>query len=133
MASQVIENDIRPLVNSGDFGGAVKAFYDKSIQILSGELPIGYTTSASSSSSSDDSSQFRIVIVGFIIGMSLRSVFGKKTKKIKSKKVKNILKIGVPSLIAVLIFLFFIFSAAFVSTIIIFLIVGIVFGFLGLW
>jgi len=43
MASQVIE-DIRPLVNSGDFYGAVKLFYERSMQIIGWELPEGYTT-----------------------------------------------------------------------------------------
>jgi len=47
MASRVIEQDIRPLVNSGDFYNAVKIFYERSASIISGEIPIGYTSTAS--------------------------------------------------------------------------------------
>lgn len=47
MASQVIENDIRPLVNAGDIAGAIKIFYERSQQIIGGEIPVGYTTSSS--------------------------------------------------------------------------------------
>jgi len=46
MASQVIENDIRPLVNSGDIAGAIKVFYERSKQIIGGEIPTGYTDSS---------------------------------------------------------------------------------------
>jgi uncharacterized membrane protein YgcG len=123
MASQVIENDIRPLVNSGDFAGAVKVFYERSEQILSGEIPVGYSTTASSSTTSSDSN-FWIVIVGFFIGVALRNIF---KKKLKSKKDKNTLKVIVSVIGSIFIFLFFIFSAAFVGLIIMLLIVGIIF------
>ncbi len=63
MASQVIENDIRPLVNSGDFYGAVKVFYERSAQILSGEMPVGYTTSSTATTSDNEN---YLPIAGFI-------------------------------------------------------------------
>jgi uncharacterized membrane protein YgcG len=34
IASQIIENDIRPLVNAEDFYGAIHAFYEKSKQVI---------------------------------------------------------------------------------------------------
>ena len=64
MASQVIENDIRPLVNSGDIAGAITAFYQRSEEILSGEIPAGYQTQSASNDSGK--SVYIAVIIGFL-------------------------------------------------------------------
>lgn len=37
VASQILENNIRPLVNNGDFYGSINAFYEKSKQVIAGE------------------------------------------------------------------------------------------------
>lgn len=38
LASQIIEQSVRPLVNSGDYAGAIQAFYARAAQaITSGE------------------------------------------------------------------------------------------------
>jgi uncharacterized membrane protein YgcG len=42
IAQQVID-EIRPFINNADFYGAVKLFYERSIQIIGGEMPQGYT------------------------------------------------------------------------------------------
>ncbi len=34
IANRIIEEHIRPLVNSGDFAGAVKVFYEKSAEVI---------------------------------------------------------------------------------------------------
>jgi len=64
MASQVIENDIRPLVNSGNIAGAIKVFYQRSEEILSGEIPAGYQTQ--SVSNDNGKSVYIAVIIGFL-------------------------------------------------------------------
>jgi uncharacterized protein len=38
IANRIIEENIRPLVNAGDFVGAVKVFYSKSAEIIAGEF-----------------------------------------------------------------------------------------------
>ena len=40
VASQIIENDIRPLVNNGDFYGAIRVFYEKSKQVIAWEYVV---------------------------------------------------------------------------------------------
>ena len=51
LASRFIEENIRPLVNSGDFAGAIRMFYDKWIAAISSDEPpqIQYTSNSSSS------------------------------------------------------------------------------------
>lgn len=66
LASQVIENDIRPLVNSGDIAGAIKVFYQRSEEILSGEIPTGYTTTPAKK---DSSTTYIAIIIGFFLGI----------------------------------------------------------------
>lgn len=75
MASQVIENDIRPLVNSGDIAGAIKVFYARSQQIIGGEIPVGYT------SSSQDDLLYLFVFLGALLGYLLRFLYKKKKLK----------------------------------------------------
>lgn len=62
LASQVIENDVRPLVNSGDIAGAIKIFYERSQQIIGGEIPVGYTTSTG-----EDNSSYIAIFIGFFL------------------------------------------------------------------
>ncbi len=51
LASRIIEEDVRPLVNSGDFAGAIRKFYERSIQAIdTGE----WTQYAASSSNIED-------------------------------------------------------------------------------
>ena len=72
MASQVIENDIRPLVNSGDIAGAITAFYQRSAEILSGEIPAGYATTSSSDDNSSTNFPYIGALIGFFLGLGLR-------------------------------------------------------------
>ena len=62
MASQIIENDIRPLVNNGDIAGAVKIFYERSEQIIAGEYTV-----ATQSTSQDKSFTYMGILIGFIL------------------------------------------------------------------
>ncbi len=72
MASQLIENDIRPLVNSGDIAGAIKVFYERSKQIIWWEIPEGYT------SSSDESLLYVFLFLWFLLWLILRLLYKKK-------------------------------------------------------
>jgi len=69
MASQVIENDIRPLVNSGDIAGAIGVFYQRSAEILSGELPAGYETTSPSDDTSSSNFPYIGALIGFFLGL----------------------------------------------------------------
>ena len=90
MASQVIENDIRPLVNSWDIAGAIKAFYEKSEQILSGELPAGYTTVTAVGEKKDDSFVYIALIIGFFLWMGLKRFLKWWFKTLKKPLKKRI-------------------------------------------
>lgn len=101
MASQVIENDIRPLVNSGDFVWAIRAFYSKSEQIIWGEIPAWY-------SDDSDDSFYIFLFVWFILWYILRvtRVFSKiKNHAVSSRRNYWIfLLIGVFSILILSVF-----------------------------
>ncbi|MEI7563102.1 MAG: TPM domain-containing protein [bacterium] len=46
IANRIIEENIRPLVNAGDFYGAIKAFYSKSAEVIGGEFTMDTWTSS---------------------------------------------------------------------------------------
>jgi len=61
LANRMIENDIRPYVNSGDRYTAVNNFYIKSMQIISGDIPQEYI-SDSQNLNTDSKSEFYMAI-----------------------------------------------------------------------
>ena len=71
LANRIIEENIRPLVNSGDFYGATKAFYEKSAEVIGGEYANTQATSSTDTSSSDQYSGkgvFWIFVFGVFLG-----------------------------------------------------------------
>ena len=90
MASQVIENDIRPLVNSGDIAGAIKVFYERSKQIIWWEIPAGYTTVTSVGEKKDDSIIYIWLIIGFFLWMGLKRFLKGWFKTLKKPLKKRI-------------------------------------------
>lgn len=124
MASQVIENDIRPLVNSGDFAGAVKAFYERSIQILSWEIPVGYTTTVDKK---DDSFAYVALIIGFFLWMGL-----KKFLKWSFKTLKKPLKKGIGIWLSIFFIFAFLAGIYLAGTFLLLLFFGIIFGVVGI-
>ena len=69
-ASQIIEQDIRPLVNSGDYYGAIKAFYARSADVIGGEYQSTSPDTSSSSSTSSPSSgadNFKALFFLFVV------------------------------------------------------------------
>lgn len=78
IAWQLIENDIRPLVNSGDIAGAIKVFYEKSQQIIWWEIPVDYSTTSDSENSDV---LYIFMFFGFILGFLLRSLYKKRDKR----------------------------------------------------
>jgi len=82
MASQVIE-DVRPLVNSGDFYWAIKLFYERSQQILGWETPEWYTKPEN-----NDAWYILCVFLWFFAGIFFMEFLLKKLKK-KKKKPHN--------------------------------------------
>lgn len=125
MASQVIENDIRPLVNSGDIAAAIRVFYERSKQIIWGEIPLGYTDPADIP---DESNMYLAVFLWFLLGVWLKR-FGKWYYKTLSKQIKKILAIWLS-----LFFLFaFLVGIYFVGTFLLWLFFGIIFGIAGIF
>ncbi len=121
MASQVIENDIRPLVDNGDIAGAIKVFYEKSKQIIGGEIPV-ISTSASTEKSDDSFVGFAI-FVWFFLWVWLRR-FLKKWKKWSLKK-------WITLWLSLLFSLLFFVGIYFVGMLLLFVAIGIFFGLIG--
>lgn len=121
MASQVIENDVRPLVNSGDIAGAIKVFYDRSQQIIWWEIPVGYSTT------SEDDSSYIFIFFGFILGYFLRFFY-------RNKKLKKILpKIGNNFWIALAIGIVVIAIFTLVTQFVLYFLMWVLFGFWWIW
>lgn len=85
IASQIIENDIRPLVNSDDFYDAVKIFYERSEQVIAWEytvdkVAVWYWVL------SDENLFWSIMFLFWIIGGALLQFI----TRLLSKKVRNI-------------------------------------------
>ncbi len=117
MASQVIENDIRPLVNAGDIAGAIKIFYERSQQIIGGEIPVGYTTS---SSFWQDDSMYIAMFLGFVLWLWIKRLWKLRSTKHTKKSF-------------LIWFAFFFLGALFVGiyfigTVLLFVSLGILFG-----
>lgn len=80
LASQIIEQSVRSLVNSGDYAGAIQAFYARAEQaITSGE---GKALVAQTEDQQDNGSFLLLIaFAGFVVGRSL-----KRSKRSGKKK-----------------------------------------------
>jgi len=125
MASQVIENDIRPLVNSGDIAGAINIFYERSKQIIWWEIPLGYSTISWATL------LYMYVFFGFILGYILRFFYKKKKIKNHFSKYGNNFWIAIFVGIAVIIIL------TFVTQFVLYFLMWLIFGrwwvWVGIW
>jgi len=121
LANRMIENDIRPYVNSGDWYSAVNNFYTKSMQIISWDVPAEYRTNDNKNLNMDSDYLYIVIFLWFIIGGILKSIINKKTNK-KKNKIKTIISssLGI---------LWFVFLAVWITFLWIFLLL-IVFGLL---
>jgi len=91
LASRIIEEDVRPLVDKGDFAWAIRAFYDRSISAISTDEAATIQSSSSDYLSNDDFKMF--LFVGFmftaLIFPSFLKILRYKTKKAKHPEVSN--------------------------------------------
>ncbi|AHB41306.1 Beta-propeller protein [candidate division SR1 bacterium RAAC1_SR1_1] len=118
LVKRIIENDIRPLVNSGDFAGAVRIFYERCSEAI--DTDEAATLSKTISFSSEQKSE-GYWILGMILGFILASL-------IKQKKIpKSVKKIAIPLAIGVVIVLLVWLG----TLLLIGIIAGLVFGFTG--
>lgn len=121
MASQVIENDIRPLVNSGDIAGAIKIFYEKSKQIIGGEIPVTY--SSTSPEKPDDSFIGFAIFIWFFLWIWL--------KRFLKKWQKSSLKKWITIWLSILFSLLFFVGIYFVGMLLFFVALWVFFGLIG--
>jgi len=114
LASRMIEEDIRPLVNSGDFVWAVQKFYDRATEIIAngGDTWDNFVTTSSFKKASDNGIWLIWLVLWFIIASLIKG-------KLKHKKWK---KIALAWVGWVILFLIIWIGAA--------ILVGIVFGFI---
>lgn len=119
LASRIIEEDIRPLVNSGDFTGAIQKFYERSILAIdTGEWKDYQTSTNSLIWKSNDSVWFIGLILWFILASFIKS------KSLKNKWFKKYLIFIITAItIALVIWLS--------VTILIGVIAGLIFAFTG--
>lgn len=123
VASQIIENDIRPLVNKWDFYGAIKVFYEKSKEVIGWEYIADPVDPYAFSSYTVGSEEFKsllfslvfIFIFGTIGFLSARSFFRRQHKKYSTSKQKKMMRwiIGtviVPLCLAIISLFFFLFN-----------------------
>lgn len=89
LASRIIEEDIRPLVNNWDFSGAVRAFYQRSIQAITTDEY--QTVSASTSNSNSEFPWILGLIIGVIFAGFLKSMWS--TKKWSRRYISLVLTI----------------------------------------
>lgn len=94
LASKIIENDIRPLVNAGDFAWAIKAFYVRSEEAISTNEAALYDLSSADYAPISPFIWFInilwfILVMGFDINRALKD---KKTSGVKKWEIQNALK-----------------------------------------
>ncbi|MDD3262746.1 MAG: TPM domain-containing protein [Candidatus Absconditabacteria bacterium] len=117
LVKRIIENDIRPLVDKGDFAGAVNAFYQRCSEAIANDE----ASSIENEFFSVEQKEEGFWIFGLILGFILASL-------IKQKKIKKITKkIGIPLLIVLIVVLIIWLGALLLVGII----AGLVFGFTG--
>ena len=116
IASRIIEQDIRPLVNSGDFAGAVKIFYEKSAQVIGGEYA---NDNSSQNISSSNDFVYLLLFFGFVFGSLAKNLWKKKLPHLK-KSSKKILS----SLLVVLFMFMFLFGIFVVGSALLMLFIG---------
>lgn len=122
MASQVIENDIRPLVNSGDIAGAIKIFYERSKQIIGWEIPVGYSTTTEK-----QEIPYLAIFIGFFLWLGL-----KRYLKWWFKKLSKPFKKGIGIWLSVFFIFAFLAGVYLAGTFLLFLFFGIIFGVIGI-
>ena len=82
LVSRIIEEDIRPLVNSGDFAWAIRAFYDSSIRAISTWEGSQYQDSSPLNNNDKNISFWWVgLVLWFLISVFLKPKFKKKWKK----------------------------------------------------
>lgn len=130
MASRIIENDIRPLVNSWDFYGAVKSFYEKSALAVAWE----YVADGQSLLGWDSSSVYIAVILWFFLGMWLNR-FLKWGFKQLSKKLKKWIGIWLSVFFFVAFLVWIYFAGMFLISLFFWIIFGLIwiFPWFGRW
>jgi len=102
LASRIIEDDIRPLVNKWDFAGAVRAFYTRSISAISSDEWTLYTQQPSNTQWSES-----FWMIWLIFGVIFATLLKKKSF---FKKWKWIQKYFIIALITILFILMFFLS-----------------------
>lgn len=96
LVKRIIEEDIRPLVNSGDFAGAISAYYKKCSEAIDNKESV--SMSSTFSFSSEQESEW-LWIFGMILWFILAAL-------IKQKKIsKSVKKIAIPLLIGLIVVL----------------------------
>ncbi len=117
LVKRIIENDIRPLVDKGDFAWAVNAFYQRCSEAIANDEASSIENEFFSVEQKEEWFRFVWLVLGFILASLI------KQKKIK----KSLKKIGIPLLIWIIILLIIWLG----GLIIIWIIAGLVFGFTG--
>ena len=103
VAKRIIEENIRPLVNTGDFAGAVKIFYSRSAEIIGWEFSIDKRASSAQSYFNEDG--FYMFFMWFMLWLT----WGQRINYLKKKKRLSLFGIkwlGVTSLLLSLFLLF---------------------------
>lgn len=85
LASRIIEENIRPLVNSGDFAGAIQKFYEKSIEIIDTNQS-AWAANSSEEFTSLPKNQNIFWIIGIVLWYILASLIKSKSLKKKASK-----------------------------------------------
>lgn len=117
LVKRIIENDIRPLVNNGDFVGAVRIFYEKCSQAIENDE----ASSIKNDVFSVEKDSELYWIFGIILWFILASL-------IKQKKIsKSVKKIAIPLIIGVVVVLLVWFG----TLLLFWIIAWLVFGFTG--
>lgn len=115
LVKRIIENDIRPLVDKGDFAWAVNAFYQRCSEAIANDE----ASSIENEFFSVEQKEEWFWIFGLILWFILASL-------IKQKKIKKITKkIGIPLLIVLIVVLIIWLGAL----LLVWIIAGLVFGF----
>lgn len=115
LVKRIIEKDIRPLINNGDFAGAVRAFYQRCSEAIDSDEASSMKNEIISPEQKEDWLWILGLILWFIIAKLIKEKKGSKTIK----------KIGVPLLVWIVVVLLVWLWVA----ILFWLIGGLIFGF----
>ena len=117
LVKRIIENDIRPLVDKGDFASAVNAFYKRCSEAIDNNE----ASSIKNEFFSQEQKEEWFWIFGLILGFILASLI--KKKKIK----KTIKKIWIPLLVILIVVLIIWLG----TLLMVWIVAGLIFGFTG--